>query len=189
MFSDISDDHKLFVALLAIALVFGLAWWWNGRAKKWLEEHDLLEWVPSRLDELAIGPKTEQPRIELKYSPQEFEEMVSKAIDEVPQEFDKEWKNLAVVVSTDWASAIDKKRMGVPENHLILGTYSGQARTKGFRAENSSAHTIIVYQPVLELLYGQDKEKLQQEIRKVVLHELAHHLGISHRKMSEIGLA
>lgn len=102
--------------------------------------------------------------------------MVSKAIDEVPGEFDKKWRNLAVVVSTERASE-DKKRMGVPANHLILGAYSGHARTKRFRAANSSAHTIIIYQPALELLFGQGKQQLEQQIRKTLLHELAHHLG------------
>jgi predicted Zn-dependent protease with MMP-like domain len=44
--------------------------------------------------------------------------MVSKALDEVPEEFDKEWNNVAVIVSTEWPTDADKKRMGVPEGHL-----------------------------------------------------------------------
>jgi hypothetical protein len=30
--------------------------------------------------------------------------MVAKALDEVPEEFDKEWDNVAVTVSTDWVT-------------------------------------------------------------------------------------
>jgi predicted Zn-dependent protease with MMP-like domain len=46
-------------------------------------------------------------------------------VDEVPEEFDKEWNNVAVTVSTDWPTETEKKRMGVPEGHLVFGTYSG----------------------------------------------------------------
>jgi len=68
----------------------------------------------------------------------------------------------------------------VPEGHLVLGTYSGASRTKGFPAADASRHVIVIYQPALELRYGSDKDRLQQEIRRVGLRELAHHLGISH---------
>ena len=60
-------------------------------------------------------PDTQQkPATPLKYSEREFQEMVAKAIDEVPEEFDKEWNNLAVTVSTDWPTEAEKKRMECP---------------------------------------------------------------------------
>jgi len=39
----------------------------------------------------------------------------------------------------------------------------------------------------LERLYGNDSDRLAQEIRHVVLHEIAHHLGISNERLIEIG--
>jgi predicted Zn-dependent protease with MMP-like domain len=174
-----SDNNRLIVAALALALVVGLLSWWNRRAKKWLEETGRVS---------RAGDAQQKPGTALKYSEQEFQEMVAKALDEVPEEFDKEWNNVAVTVSTDWATDADKKSMGVPEGHLVLGTYSGIARTKGFRASSGSRHIIVVYQPALELRCGSDKDLLEREIRRVVLHELAHHLGMSHHRMKEIGL-
>jgi predicted Zn-dependent protease with MMP-like domain len=187
MLSNISDDNRLLLAALMLALLFGLAWWWNRRAKKWLEENGRKEEPASALD-MLLRDVQEKPATPLKYSEQEFQEMVAKALDEVPEEFDKEWNNVAVTVSADWPTEIEKKRMGVPEGHLLFGTYSGVDRTKGFRAESGSRHVIVVYQPALELCYGSDKDRLEQEIRRVVLHELAHHLGMSHPRMKEIGL-
>lgn len=35
----------------------------------------------------------------------------------------------------------------------------------------------MVYQPALELLCGSDRDRLEREIRRLVLHELAHHLN------------
>ncbi len=187
MFPHFSDDDRLLLILLVVALLFGLFWWWNRAAKKWLEETGREEQWPSALDWL-LGDAQQKPTTPLKYSEQEFQEMVAKALDEVPEEFDKEWNNVAVTVSTDWPTDADKKRMGVPEENLVFGTYSGFSRTKGFPASSGSRHVIVIYQPALELCYGSDKERLEQEIRRVVLHELAHHLGMSHPRMKEIGL-
>jgi predicted Zn-dependent protease with MMP-like domain len=186
VFPHISDDDRLIMAALVLTLLFGLFWFWNKRAKKWLEENGREEQWPNALEWL-LGEVQQKPATPLKYSEQEFQEMVAKALDEVPKEFDKEWENVAVTVSTDWPTDIDKKRMGVPKEHLVFGTYSGYSRTRGF-ASSGSRHVIVIYQPALELCYGSDKERLEQEIRKVVLHELAHHLGMSHQRMKEIGL-
>ncbi len=173
------------VKILFLLVIVGLFWWFNRNAKKWLKQRGRLESPPTRLDGLVPEQKT--PPTTLKYSEQEFQEMVANALDEVPEEFDKEWKNVAVIVSTDWPSEADKKTMRIPEGHLLLGTYSGFDRTRGLQSEHSR-HLIVVYQPAIEALCGGDKERVEQQIRKTVQHELAHHLGISHNKMKEIGL-
>ena len=187
MFPHISDDDRLLLIALVAALLFGLFWWWNRSAKKWLEENGREEVWPNALDWVPREAQ-QKPATPLKYSEQEFQEMIAKALDEVPEEFDREWNNVVVTVSTDWPTETEKKRMGVPEGHLVFGTYSGVDRAKGFRAESGSRHVIVVYQPALELCYGADKNRLEQEIRRVVLHELAHHLGMSHKRMKEVGL-
>lgn len=186
MFLHLSGDDKLLLGLLVLALVIGLGWWWNRSAKKWLEENGTVEESPNALEWL-LGEQRPKPTAVLKYSEQEFQEMVSRALDEVPEEFDKEWKNVAVVVSTDWPTEADKQRMRIPEGHLLLGTYSGFDRTQGLQSEHSK-HVIVIYQPAIEALCGEHKERLEQQIRKTVLHELAHHLGMSHQRMKEIGL-
>jgi predicted Zn-dependent protease with MMP-like domain len=186
MFPHVTDDDRLIIAALLLAFLFGLFWWWNRSAKKWLEENDRLESEPRALDWL-LGTRQQKPGLALKYSEQEFQEMVSKALDEVPEEFDKEWNNVAVIISTGWPTEADKKKMGVPEGHIVFGTYSGLDRTKGYQSD-ASRHVIVVYQPALELLCGSDKKRLEREIRRTVLHELAHYLGMSHERMKEIGL-
>jgi predicted Zn-dependent protease with MMP-like domain len=187
MFPHISGDDKFLPIALLLALFFGLFWWWNRSAKKWLEDNGREEAWPSALDWL-LRDTQQKPATPLKYSEREFQEMVAKAIDEVPEEFDKEWNNVAVTVSTDWPTEAEKKRMGLPEGHLVFGTYSGASRRKGFPAADASRPVIVIYQPALELRYGSDQDRLEQEIHRVVLHELAHHPGMSHEKMKEIGL-
>jgi predicted Zn-dependent protease with MMP-like domain len=45
---------------------------------------------------------------------------------------------------------------------------------------------ITIYQGPLERLYGSDPNRLRREIRPVVLHEVAHHFGISDERLIEI---
>jgi predicted Zn-dependent protease with MMP-like domain len=146
-----------------------------------------LAWKKKDLDVADTEPEQIVDPVTLRYSEQEFQELVAKALDEIPEEFDKEWENVAVIVSTGSVSDIDKKKMGVPEEHLVFGTYSGVDRTKGHWAQGSR-HIVTIYQPALERKCGADKEYLEREIRRTVLHELAHHLGMPHSRMREIGL-
>jgi predicted Zn-dependent protease with MMP-like domain len=45
---------------------------------------------------------------------------------------------------------------------------------------------ITIYRGPLERLSGADPERLRREIRRVVLHEVAHHFGISDERLREI---
>ena len=45
---------------------------------------------------------------------------------------------------------------------------------------------ITIYSGPLERLYGDDPERLRREIRRVVLHEVAHHFGISDERLREM---
>ena len=45
---------------------------------------------------------------------------------------------------------------------------------------------ITIYRGPLVRLYGHDAETLRREVRRVVLHEVAHHFGISDERLIEI---
>jgi predicted Zn-dependent protease with MMP-like domain len=45
---------------------------------------------------------------------------------------------------------------------------------------------ITIYRGPLVRLYGHDAELLGREVRRVVLHEVAHHFGISDERLIEI---
>ena len=45
---------------------------------------------------------------------------------------------------------------------------------------------ITIYRGPLVRLYGDDPDRLRREVRRVVLHEVAHHFGISDERLVEI---
>jgi hypothetical protein len=81
MFPHFSDNDRLLLIALVVALLFGLFWWWNRAAKKWLEETGREEQSPSALDWL-LRDVQQKPATPLRYSEQEFQDMVAKALDE-----------------------------------------------------------------------------------------------------------
>ncbi|TML21090.1 MAG: metallopeptidase family protein [Actinobacteria bacterium] len=74
-----------------------------------------------------------------------------------------------------------------PRGMPLLGLYQGVPLTG-----RSSAYggvlpdKITIYRRPLERLYGGDAERLRREIRRVVLHEIAHHFGISDERLREL---
>jgi|HubBroStandDraft_6_1064221.scaffolds.fasta_scaffold315071_2 predicted Zn-dependent protease with MMP-like domain len=171
----------------AMAVACGISWWKLAISSNPRGPEEL-EWKRVTPDLSGDDPEQKAELEKLKYSEEEFQEMVANALDEIPEEFDKEWENVAVIVSTGWVTDIQKQKMRVPKDHVVFGTYSGIDRTQGLRSQASSRHVITIYQPALELRCGADKELLEREIRRTVMHELAHHLGMSHARMKEIGL-
>jgi predicted Zn-dependent protease with MMP-like domain len=73
------------------------------------------------------------------------------------------------------------------EGEPLLGLYEGiplTARTSSYAG--AAPDRISIYQGPLERLYGHDPELLQRQIRRVVLHEIAHHFGISDERLVEL---
>ena len=74
-----------------------------------------------------------------------------------------------------------------PDGEPLLGLYQGVPLTH--RTSNYSGalpDKISIYRGPLERLYGGNPEHLRAQVRRVVLHEVAHHFGISDERLVEI---
>lgn len=68
----------------------------------------------------------------------------------------------------------------------VLGVYEGVALSDRADYFGVMPDTIVVFRrPHLEL--GLDRDELEKEVRKTVLHEIAHHLGIDDDRLTELG--
>ena len=106
----------------------------------------------------------------------DFDEQVAEALDSLPDDIRQLMTNVAVVVE-------DEPPPGMP----LLGLYHGvplTRRTSGYAAVPPDK--ITIYQGPLERHYGGDAERLRHEIRRVVVHEIAHHFGISDERLREL---
>jgi predicted Zn-dependent protease with MMP-like domain len=112
----------------------------------------------------------------------EFEQLVSDALDGIPDELASLVDNVVVLVE-------DEPPEDDPD---LLGLYDGYALTEstdglgGFGARLPDR--IFVYRNPLMEMCG-SREELEHEVRVTVVHEVAHHFGIDDRRLHELGYA
>jgi predicted Zn-dependent protease with MMP-like domain len=110
--------------------------------------------------------------------PQEaFEAHTRDAVASLPPEIRARMSNVEIVIEEE-----------PPGGQPLLGLYQGVPLTR--RGSSYGAvlpDKITIFRRPLERLYGYDPETLRREVRRVVLHEIAHHFGISDERLLELG--
>jgi predicted Zn-dependent protease with MMP-like domain len=105
-----------------------------------------------------------------------FAEFARDALDSLPPDLRAEMSNVEIVVEAE-----------PPPGQPLLGLYQGIPLTsRGSYYAGALPDKITIYRGPLERLYGYDPETLRRQVRRVVLHEIAHHFGISDERLIEI---
>jgi predicted Zn-dependent protease with MMP-like domain len=105
-----------------------------------------------------------------------FEGYAQDALDSLPSELRARMSNVEIVVE-------DEPPFGQP----LLGLYQGVPLTRrGSYYAGVLPDKITIYRGPLVRIYGRDAERLRREVKRVVLHEIAHHFGISDERLVEI---
>ena len=116
-----------------------------------------------------------------------FEKLVVQAVQGLPKDFLARLDNVDVVVE-DKPSRQQLRQAGLGHSHLLLGLYEGIPQTSRNAAYSMVLpDKITVFQESVEEVCQNDAEVVE-EVRRVVLHELAHHFGISDARLDELGL-
>ena len=108
--------------------------------------------------------------------PPDFERLIEDTLDALPPELRGRISNVEIVV--------DDER---PPGQGLLGLYQGVPLTRrGSSYAGALPDKITIYRRPLERLYGHDSALLARQVRHVVLHEIAHHFGISDQRLIEL---
>ncbi|HUW08160.1 MAG TPA: metallopeptidase family protein [Anaerolineae bacterium] len=116
-----------------------------------------------------------------------FEELVAEALQDVPDFFRQRLDNVVLVVA-DWPSHSDLISTGLHPGQSLLGLYQGVPQTKrssGYGMVTPDRITIFMG-PVLSIC--RSEQECRDEVRRVVLHELGHHFGLSDERLRELGV-
>lgn len=107
----------------------------------------------------------------------DFERIVDSVLEELPEWVLERVDNLHVLV----------EREPSPGAGELLGIYEGvNLHERSGDYWGALPDRIVIYfGPHLRL--GLEEEGLRSEIRKTVLHEVAHHLGIDDERLTELG--
>ena len=105
-----------------------------------------------------------------------FEEAIDDALNSLPTELRAAISNVEIVVEDE-----------PPAGRPLLGLYRGVPLPR--RSSTYSGvlpDKISIFRGPITRLGAGDTERLRREIRHVVLHEIAHHFGISDERLIEL---
>jgi predicted Zn-dependent protease with MMP-like domain len=111
----------------------------------------------------------------IRVEPERFEEMVGDALDSLPDALGRLMRNVAVTVEH------------APGPPGLLGLYQGvplTSRTTGYAGVLPDR--ITIYRRSICAICSTEAEVVEQ-VRRTVIHEVAHHFGISDKRLEELG--
>ncbi len=117
-----------------------------------------------------------------------FEELVQEALDSIPNELWNMIDNLVVTVE-EWPSRTQLASADIPAGHTLLGLYEGvplTGRNRYYGLVTPDKITIFRW-PILRHCPTGDEDAIRAQVRRTVLHEVAHHFGIDDDRLHEIG--
>ena len=122
-----------------------------------------------------------QPMLPARPGDVDLEALVLDALDNLPAPFRDQLGSVAIVIE-DEASAEQLAAVGAPG---LFGLYQGVPRTAWSADGAPSPSKITIYRGPLTRAY-RDPAALAAAVADTVYHEIAHHFGISDRRLQEL---
>ena len=116
-------------------------------------------------------------------SEEDFEAAVSDALLLIPRRLAQAMDNVAVFIEDDYVPG-----PGEDPDTVLLGLYEGvplTERDSWWEAGSLPDRITIFRQPILDICSS--REEVIDEVAVTVVHEIAHHFGISDERLHELG--
>jgi predicted Zn-dependent protease with MMP-like domain len=110
-----------------------------------------------------------------------FARLVRRALDDLPREFADRMRNVQVVID-DEPNAEQRPKDGGE----LLGLYEGVPLTGRGAMEPYLPDRISIFRGPIERMTA-SPQRQAQIVRDTVVHEIAHHFGISDERLRELG--
>jgi predicted Zn-dependent protease with MMP-like domain len=111
-----------------------------------------------------------------------FELLVEEALSSLPAEFQEKMENVLVRVQYEPGEEV-MQRVDIKAGYTLLGLYEGVPLTSYGQARVPHPEIITIYQHAIEAYCHGDPDRMREQVRHTVLHEVAHHFGIDHEEM------
>jgi len=115
----------------------------------------------------------------------EFDRLISQAMDELPQEYIKGLNNVAILYADD-PDEYQVQKSGLREGNILLGLYEGIPLTK--RGGNYTfvlPDKITLFKHSI-LMVSRDPQELFEQTKRTLWHEIAHYYGLDHGRIHEL---
>lgn len=119
-------------------------------------------------------------------SSEAFEALVVEALASLPDQILGYLRNVAVTVER-WPTRQQLARSGLGPGYTLFGLYEGIPLTRRDSGYNLvPPDRITIFQGPIEQTFNAP-EAICQQVRKTVIHELAHHFGFDEDEIRELG--
>jgi predicted Zn-dependent protease with MMP-like domain len=144
-----------------------------------------------RESQSADAPQARHPQNATAFDPaaneKDFIALVRQAIDELPPEFARALDHVGVVVSDQGAVQRVNGRLQ-PLYGLYIGYGGRRSYTISAPVTSALPDRIVIFRDTLVHDYGNDPERLREQVTRTLRHELAHHLGWDEKSVRALGL-
>lgn len=115
-----------------------------------------------------------------------FEALVLKALETIPEPIQIRMENVDVVIEERPTHA-QYATLGLTPGDLLFGLYEGTPLVeRGITANPLLPDKITIFQRPLEAACETERQ-IAEEIRRTVIHEVAHHFGLDEQRLEELG--
>ena len=116
----------------------------------------------------------------------EFVALVEEALMDLPAEIQGHLNNVVVTTAT-WPSSDDMRLAGVNRPWQLFGLYEGvPLPRRGTHYNLVTPDRIVIYRGPLQHAFANSAD-IRRQIRRTVVHEVAHHFGLSEERIRELG--
>ena len=116
---------------------------------------------------------------------QQFDALITRAMDELPQEYIKGLKNV-VIVMADEPTPDQREKMHLSSDGLLLGLYEGVPLTQRGNGWSGMLPDKITMFKNQILAVSHDEASLFEQTKRTLWHEIAHYYGLDHDRIDEL---
>ena len=121
----------------------------------------------------------------MKVTEKEFEELVTEAINSLPEKFKKKMENVAIAIEELPSQGL-LMEMKIKSPYGLLGLYRGiPYPRRGIWYRNVMPDKIIIFKKPIEVRC-RNKEEIKESVRRVVIHEIGHYFGLGEADLRKI---
>jgi predicted Zn-dependent protease with MMP-like domain len=120
--------------------------------------------------------------IEISY--EQFNKVVSQAIDAIPPLYQEHLQNVAFIVE-DYPTAEQARQLNLYPNELLFGLYEGIPLPRRGGQAKLLPDKITIFKRPAEMVSASLAE-LKEHVRHTVWHEVAHYYGLDHERIHQL---
>jgi len=118
----------------------------------------------------------------MELSDEDFDRLISRAMDELPQEYIKGLNNVAILYADD-PDEYQVQKSGLKEGNILLGLYEGIPLT-----QRGAGYTFVLPDKITLfkrsiLMVVRTTDELYEQIKRTLWHEIAHYYGLEHGRI------